>query len=203
MTISKHKSSARFDAALSFDELNRIECQRTAWGIKRRVTLDILRKSSSELAEHFAAMTPDDVNQVLARISAYQDHLRASLEQAELAYGRALVMAEQVLPEPDSSEHVFVNYSGQSGFSVNTFGLPAGYMNFDAAGLLEDVLNERPVSSFSGSLAALRAELQDMAGLQAALSIVESEDIEWLQNAVASIEAGISRWCVEQSRSAL
>jgi len=86
-----------------FTEKKEVEIERaynTSWGIKRRIMMDVLSRSSEELVEIYAKASAEDDGEMLLsiidQIAEYRDHLKAGVELATSALTRLCMIVEHI-----------------------------------------------------------------------------------------------------------
>lgn len=99
MSTSSTTKRPRFKPAFTDEQVKSFEANyNETWGVGRRITMIVLSRSSTQLIDGFAPMIVDDDGdaciQLIEQITDYRDHLQASVELAEAALARLLIVGE-------------------------------------------------------------------------------------------------------------
>jgi hypothetical protein len=94
-----NRQSVDFDPVFTHQQVRDAEAvYEENWGESRRIMMTVLARSSAQLLEGFGE-SPDVMLDVVDRINGFRDHMKASLEMADLAVTRLLAVAGAVIDE--------------------------------------------------------------------------------------------------------
>jgi hypothetical protein len=88
-----------FDAVLTNEEFQEYEAtQNETWGVNRRIAMITLARSKAQLVGGFGkAGNTDALLEMIERVQDWSDHLKASIEMAEMASARLMAVASAII----------------------------------------------------------------------------------------------------------
>lgn len=98
---AKPKKRPSFKAVFTDEQVKSFEADHNeTWGVKRRLTMITLSRSSKQLMDGFAPMIAEDdgeaFSSLLDQINDYRDHMKAGVELADAAMARLLWVGKYV-----------------------------------------------------------------------------------------------------------
>lgn len=100
----------RFKAPFTKQQVEEIEAKHnTTWGVRRRVLMATMSLSSKEMIDSFAPLISEDNGdtyiEMFEMIKDYRKHLEDSIELADAAMARLLLVGEYLSDKVDSKQH--------------------------------------------------------------------------------------------------
>lgn len=93
--------SPKFDPVFTDEQLQSFEENHNeTWGVKRRITMMALSRTSDQLIDGFSSLVAegnsDSFFALLEQITDYRDHLKSGVELADAAFARLVLVGKYV-----------------------------------------------------------------------------------------------------------